>query len=102
MAVHRRGHRQYEGARTTERWRFSILARYAIGNVFQSRLLLIFYVICFIPTLIALAAVYLSHNVDVLASLFPRERFPSGELFPVGPEFFLTLLTIQATLSIFV
>jgi ABC-2 type transport system permease protein len=104
MAVHRRGHRQYEGERTPERWRFAILARYAIGNVFQSRLLVIFYVICFVPTLVALAAVYLSHNADVLASLFPRAPVPTSraELFPVGAEFFLALMSIQATLSIFV
>jgi ABC-2 type transport system permease protein len=101
MAVHRRTHRQYDGPRTSERWRFWILARYAFGQVFQSRLLVIFYVLCFVPTLIASAAVYLSHNVDVLMSLFPRAA-PDVDLLPVTAEFFMTLMTIQATLSVFV
>jgi ABC-2 type transport system permease protein len=102
MAVYRRGYRHYEGVRTPERWRFWILARYAFSRVFQSRLLVIFYVICFVPTLIALAAVYLSHNLDLLMSLFPGERMPVTEMVPVQATFFLTLMTIQATLSVFV
>ena len=102
MAVHRRGYRQYDGPRTPERWRFWILARYAFERVFQSRLLVIFYVICFVPTVIALSAVYLSHHVDVLMSLFPRASMPDTELVPVNEEFFLLLMSIQASLSVFV
>jgi ABC-2 type transport system permease protein len=104
MAVHRRGHRQYDGPRTPERWRFWILSRYAFGQVFKSRLLVIFYVLCFVPALVASAAVYLSHNVDVFLSMFPRAPVPGPdfELVPVSATFFLTLMTIQAVLSVFV
>ena len=103
MAVHRRGHRQYDGTRTSEIWRFWILARFAFAQVFQSRLLVIFYVICFVPTLVALTAVYLSHNIEVLISMFPRASVPEGfELVPVTAGFFLVLMTIQASLSVFV
>ena len=102
MAVHRRGYRQYDGPRTPERWRFWILARYAFGRVFRFRLLVVFYVLCFVPTLIASSAVYLSHHVDVLMSLFPRAQVPQAELVPVTAEFFLFLMTIQAVLSVFV
>src|SRR5436309_11035847 len=42
------------------------------GRVFQSRLLVIFYVLCFVPTLVAMSAIYISHNVDLLATMFPR------------------------------
>jgi len=105
MGVHRRGHRQYEGPRTPERWRFWILARFAFRQVFHSRLLVIFYVLCFVPTLVSLAGVYLSHNIDVLMSLFPRaaRNMPNDfELLPVTATFFLTLMSIQASLSVFV
>jgi ABC-2 type transport system permease protein len=105
MAVHRRGHRQYEGALTSERWRFWILARYALTQVFHSRLLVIFYVLCFVPTLVALAGIYLSHNIDLILSLLPRAPIPNNakfELVSVTEDFFLTLMTIQAVLSIFV
>ena len=102
MAVHRRGYRQYVGPRTPERWRFWILARYAFSRVFHLRVVGVFYVICFIPALIASAAVYLSHNVDVLASLFPGEKFSNTELVPVTADFFLLLMTFQASLSVFV
>ena len=102
MAVHRRGYRPYDGPRTAERWRFWILARYALGRVFQSRLLVIFYVLCFVPTLVAMSAIYISHNVDLLAAMFPRANVPSGDLLPVTEGFFLPLMSFQATLSVFV
>jgi len=102
MGVHRQAYHPYKGPRTSERWRFWILARYAFERVFQSRILVIFYVICFIPTVIALSAVYLSHNVDLLISLFPQAKPPDAELVPVNEAFFLLLMSIQASLSVFV
>jgi len=102
MAVHRRGYREYDGLRTPGRWRFWILARYAFGRVFRFRLLVIFYVLCFVPTLIASSAVYLSHHVDLLMSLFQGARLLEVELVSVTAEFFLFLMTIQAVLSVFV
>ncbi len=102
MAIHRRGYRPYDGPRTAERFRFRILTRYALGRVFQSRLLVIFYVLCFVPTLVAMSAIYISHNVDLLAAMFPRANVPSGDLIPVTEGFFLPLMSFQATLSVFV
>src|SRR5262245_66073597 len=101
MAVHRRGYHQYDGPRTPERWRLWILARYAFKLVFRLWLFVIFYELCFFPTLIASSAVYLSHHLDLLASL-TGERFPDAELLPVNAEFFLFLMTFQASLSVFV
>jgi ABC-2 type transport system permease protein len=102
MAVHRRGYRQYEGTRTSERWRFWILSRYAFGRAFKSRLLIIFYVVCFVPALLAMTAIYLSHHVDLIMSVFPRIRPPEAELLPVTASLFLALMSFQATLSVFV
>jgi len=70
--------------------------------VFRFRLLVIFYVLCFVPTLVALSAVYLSHHVELLMSLFQGARPPEVELVPVTAGFFLFLMTIQAVLSVFV
>jgi ABC-2 type transport system permease protein len=102
MAVFRRGYRRYDGPLTPERWRFWILSRYAFGRAFQSRLLVIFYVLCFVPTILALTAIYVTHNVDLLASLFPGARIPNVEILPVTATFFLALMSFQASLSVFV
>src|SRR5262245_55680709 len=102
MAVHRRGYRRYDGPRTPERWRFWILSRYAFGRAFKSRLLIIFYVLCFVPALMAMTAVYITSHVDLIMSLLPRFRPPEGDLLPVNAGFFLALMGFQATLSIFV
>jgi ABC-2 type transport system permease protein len=101
MAVHRQGYRQYEGPRTPETWRFWVLARYAFARVFQSRLLVIFYVICFVPAILVSTVVYLSHHADLLMAMFPQDA-SGGDLLPVNGEFFLTLMSLQATLSVFV
>ena len=57
MAVHKRGYRQYNGPLTSERSRFWILSRYAFKQVFRSRLLAIFYALCFIPSIGAMVMV---------------------------------------------
>src|SRR5262245_65533719 len=101
MAVHRRGYRQYDGPRTSERWRFWILARYAFGRVFRFRLLVIFYVLCFVPTLVALSAVYLSHHVDLLMSLFQGARPPEVALVPVTASLFIFLILVSCVLLLF-
>src|SRR5215471_1082022 len=102
MAVHRRGYTPYDGPRTPERWRFLILTRYALGRAFKSRLLVIFYVLCFIPTVLTLTAVYISHHVDLLLTLLPRSVPAGADLFPVTASLFLGLMSFQATLSVFV
>jgi ABC-2 type transport system permease protein len=102
MAVHRRGYTPYDGPRTAERWRFGILTRYALARAFKSRLLIIFYVLCFIPTVLTLTAVYISHHVDLLLSLAPRSLPANVDIFPVTAGLFLGLMSFQATLSVFV
>lgn len=102
MAVHRRGYTPYDGPRTPERWRFWILTRYALGRAFRSRLLVIFYVLCFIPTVLTLTAVYISHHVDLLLAVFPNGLPTDRDLFPVNATLFLALMSFQSTLSIFV
>jgi ABC-2 type transport system permease protein len=102
MAVHKRGYTPYDGPRTPERWRFWILTRYALGRAFKSRLLVIFYVLCFIPTVVTLTAVYISHHVDLLLTLLPRSVPAGADIVPVNATLFLGMMSFQATLSVFV
>ena len=45
MAVHKRAYRPYEGPLTSERWRFLVLPRYGLLELFESRLLTVFCVL---------------------------------------------------------
>jgi ABC-2 type transport system permease protein len=103
MAVHRRGYHQYHGPLTKETWRFWILSRYAFKQVFSSRVLSVFYALCFIPALAAISVIYLGYNLDILQSLLPEEGIRTDlELVTVNAPFFLGMMSFQATLSVLV
>jgi len=48
LAVYKRAYRPYEGPLTPERWRFLVLPRYAFQEVFESRMLMAFVILCLV------------------------------------------------------
>lgn len=94
MAIYRKNYRGYSGQLTAERWRFLVLTRYSWHGIFQSRLLTAFFVFCFFYPVGALIALYLNNSSSMLSSLHMQ-----SSLFEVGGKFFLTFLTIQASLA---
>jgi ABC-2 type transport system permease protein len=95
MAVYERTYRPYLGPSTPERSRFLVLPRYAFAEVFRSRLLVAFLVVCFLPTLIAATLVYLRHNASALAFM----DLDAAQILPIDALFFHTLMRIQGTLG---
>lgn len=69
MAVYERAYRPYAGPMTRERTRFLILAKYAFGDVFRSRLFTIVFALAFLPVAVAATYIYLLHNARALAAL---------------------------------
>ena len=51
MAVHKRAYKPYDGPLTSERWRFLVLPRYAIQELLESRVIVVYLVLCFVPFL---------------------------------------------------
>lgn len=94
MSVHKREYRPYDGPLTPERQRFLVLPRYAVMELFESRVLLSFFVLCFVPFLLELAIVYLAHSAPARA-LIGMDRPPDA--FAI--EFFAVTLTIQGVLA---
>ena len=69
MSVYDRTYKGYSG-RITPSWsRWSVLARYALEDTFRSRIFVGFFIVCFIPPLIAAVMIYLRYNVEALAIL---------------------------------
>jgi len=91
MAVYEHRYRAYEGEPQSAWSRFLVIPRYALREVFKSKLLTTIYVICFIYPLIAAILVYLHHNVNALSLLQINVR----ELLPIDNTFFRTFLEIQ-------
>ncbi|HYR82886.1 MAG TPA: ABC transporter permease subunit [Terriglobia bacterium] len=97
MAVYKRNYQRYDGPLTDTPWRFAILLRYALKEVFDSRLFTAFYSISFGPTLGAFVIIYLTHSTAALAAL----GLPPVSVIDVNNNFFMTILDIQTTLAFF-
>lgn len=93
MAVYRQDYRRYEGRLTDPRWRFLILPRYFLREVFQSRFFTLFFVICLAVPVGAALGVYFTHNANALRALHVRV----DKLLPIDQWFFLGLLSIQSS-----
>lgn len=68
MAVYERTYRSYAGPLTDHRSRFLVIPRYALADVFSSRLLTAFFVLCFVPFLVTSIRIYLAHNFEAITA----------------------------------
>ena len=93
MAVYERTYKPYTGE-TTPHWsRFLVLPRYTFRRVFSARLTLAFYVLCFVPPLIGMSMVYISHNLAILERI--GFQFEGSEFEFIGVAFFQWFLNAQ-------
>lgn len=102
MAVYTSTYKGYEGPLTAEWSRFLVLTREAYQRVFRSRLLLIFFVLCFVPHVAAAVIIYFTYNVNALQSLGLPVRglgYPVRGLVPIDAWFFYVLLGIERAFS---
>jgi ABC-2 type transport system permease protein len=91
MAVYEHLYRAYEGESPSVWSRFLVIPRYALREVFKSKLLVTIFILCFIYPLVATILVYLHHNANALALLQINVR----ELLPIDATFFRTLVELQ-------
>jgi ABC-2 type transport system permease protein len=94
MAVYRRNYRPYSGTQTAEWSRFLVLFRYSRRNLFRSKFLTVFFVLCFFWPIACLAWIYVAHSASVLAKL----GLPP-ELISIDNKFFLLFMTVQGVLA---
>ena len=97
MAVYKRSYKPYDGPLTQERTRFLVLPRYAFQELFESRIIPAFLVLCLVPFLVELAMVYIANSAPARALL--RIEAPPGDF--LEKQFFLGALTIQGFLAFF-
>jgi len=100
LAVYKRAYRPYDGPLTSERWRFLVLPRYALQEVFESRVLTSYLVACFVPFLVETAIIYVANSPAAQAVLGIRAGDgPPAEF--LRAQFFMNALTAQAFLAFF-
>ena len=95
MAVYEHLYGAYEGESHSAWSRFLVIPRYAVREVFKSKLLVTVFILCFIYPLIAAILVYLHHNANALAVLQINVR----ELLPIDASFFLTFIEMQGAFA---
>ncbi len=95
MAVYEHLYGAYEGDSHSAWSRFLVIPRYALREVFKSKLLVTIFILCFIYPLVATILVYLHHNANALALLQINVR----ELLPIDASFFLTFVQVQCAFA---
>jgi ABC-2 type transport system permease protein len=95
MAVYEHLYGAYEGEEQSALGRFLVIPRYALREVFKSKLFTAIFVLCFIYPLIAAILVYLHHNANALALL----QINVQELLPIDNTFFETFVEVQGAFS---
>ena len=97
MAVYERNYGRYQGELTPPWSRFLILPRYAAKDVFDSRLFVAFYALCFLLPFAGLLMIYLHHNLAALKFI----ELPLDELkaeLPINATFFRKGIEFQSWL----
>jgi ABC-type transport system involved in multi-copper enzyme maturation permease subunit len=95
MAVYEHLYGAYEGESHSVWSRFLVIPRYALREVFKSKLFTTIFILCFIYPLVATILVYLHHNANALAVL----QINVSELLPIDASFFRTFLEVQGAFS---
>jgi ABC-2 type transport system permease protein len=100
MAVYKRTYSRYAGELTNERWRFTILPRYALRTLFDSKINMTLFGIALLPHIVSIVLIYLRSHLDALRTLdFPPLQ--AVEYLTVNSGFFLTIFIIETFVSFF-
>ena len=94
MAVYKRTYKAYSGALTPAWSRFTVLSRYGLSTLFDSRPFTAYTMLCFIPFLFGLCFIYIINNPTAQAIL----RVGSDHL-TIDNNLVLTFLNIEAPMG---
>jgi ABC-type transport system involved in multi-copper enzyme maturation permease subunit len=87
MAVYGHRYRAYDGPVAPTGRRFLVLTRYALAQLFRSRLFIAFFVLCFVAPLVASIRIYFAHNAEAVA-IFGLQPSLVEQLLAVDASFF--------------
>lgn len=94
MAIYRRNYKPYSGALTPTWSRCLVLFRYSRRDLFRSKFMTAFFVICFAFPLVCLLLIYLVHNATFLEEIGVR-----NQIFSIDNEFFFRFISVQGAFA---
>jgi len=92
MSVYKRSYRPYSGPLTGERSRFFVLVRYALSDIWSSRITNVLFVLCLVPTLVAMVYLYIMNN-DAVRLLISGSNPPPA--LQISPHVFYIMILAQ-------
>jgi ABC-2 type transport system permease protein len=93
MAVYKRTYKAYRSSLTPAWLRFTVLTRYGLSTLFESRFFTAYTVLCLMPFLACVIFLYVLSNTSVQALLQQRLQFEVDNMF------FLGFLGVEAWMS---
>ncbi|HEX4952847.1 MAG TPA: hypothetical protein VF017_05565 [Thermoanaerobaculia bacterium] len=100
MAVYARTYRSYAGPFVSERARLFVLTRYGLADLFRSKAFLALFVLCFVPTVVAMVRIYLAHNAEFL-DMFNVPSQAVEQLLAISGSFFRGWVLVPAAVAAF-
>ncbi len=97
MAVYDHAYRRYTGTLTPWSQRPWVLVRYTLRDIFASRMLLAYLVLCALAPLSSAIVIYLHHNLSALAAI----NLPLDRLVAIDAGFFRQVVRGQCWLGFF-
>jgi len=98
MAIFQKAYQGYSGSLTKPLDRTLVIFRYALADVFQSRLFSAFFAVCFILPVILMCVIYLFYNLDLLVQM----EVDLEELVEIDGNFFLLAMQYPQNFMLFV
>ncbi|HEX5434660.1 MAG TPA: ABC transporter permease subunit [Candidatus Angelobacter sp.] len=95
MAVYKRSYKAYSGPLTPTWSRFTVLTRYGLARLFDSRMFTAYTVFCFLPFLVGLGSIYFVHSTA--AQMLLGLKF--GRELAINNQFFLGVLWSESWLG---
>jgi ABC-type transport system involved in multi-copper enzyme maturation permease subunit len=97
VSVYKRSYHAYEGPLTTPLARFGVLVRYALADVWSSRITNLLFALCLMPALVSVATIYIMNNEAVRLLLSEGRTTPA---MAIDQRVFFAILQIQSWCSL--
>lgn len=98
MAIFQKAYQGYSGPLTKPLDRTLVIFRYALADVFQSRLFSAFFAVCFLLPVVLMCVIYLFYNLDLLVQM----EVDIEELTEIDGNFFLLSMQYPQNFMLFI
>jgi ABC-2 type transport system permease protein len=95
MAVYERSYKRYVGALTPQWTRPFVLPRFALGEVFRSKLFTVFFIISLLPPLFLAGWIYLYHNASTIFAAIPDIAQGLSQSLAIDARLFERVMSVQ-------